>query len=86
MKESTVVISTKDGKLRHYEGPGVYVSYAPAGLCRVMEEDDSGLTVLDIFNMSDIDEMVVRFVDVDDNRPLSGLASDTVKEVMSWRS
>lgn len=65
MKKCNIDVSLKDGRVRHYEGPMLYVSYSSIGLCRVIDESSYDDKVLDTFSRNEIDEMTIHMVDVD---------------------
>lgn len=79
MKKCTICISTKNGAVRHYEGPMLYVSYSSMGMCRVIDESGYDDKVLDTFMKDEIDEMTIHMIDVD------SYCVGTTKELVSTK-
>ena len=82
MKKCTIIISTKDGKIRKYEGPMLFVSYSSMGMCRVIDESEYDDKVLDTFAKDEIDEMSIHMIDVDSYRVGTTKEFIGVKEVV----
>lgn len=64
MKTCTIKVSLKDGIVRRYEGPMLFVSYSSTGMCNILDESGYDDKVLDSFRKDDISEMEIHMKEV----------------------
>lgn len=66
MKNWTIDISLKDGRVRHYEGPALRVLASTNGVLVVDDHRDMD-DILDSVEQNDIYEMTIHLTNKDDN-------------------